>query len=172
MKATECGHWTTLEYCEKHGIRVYEHVKPVEEGGRLKKDGTLDRSRKGLRADVLCAKCRPKTSEEIQQIKAKRKEYARRKRLRDSIEVSCPVCGETVRARRDSVAFESFVEGTLVKEEAEKLIIGAHIRHEHTDYDEIRRRDYERLREEGLEWEEAHAEAKMRAHQMKKRLSG
>jgi hypothetical protein len=155
-----CGHWTTAEYCESHGAEVYEHIKTVEEGGRLKKDGTLDESRKELRTDILCAKCRPKTEEEIEEEKKRRKEYALRKRLRDALEMRCPVCGNVVRPRRDSEAFEQFTENKLNREEVQRLIFTAHIRHEHTDYDNIRHEEYKRLRSKGFDWELAHEMAK------------
>jgi hypothetical protein len=158
-----CGHWTTYEYCVSHGAVPYEHIKTPEEGGRLKKDGTPDPRWKELRADIPCAKCRPKTPAEIEEERERRREYARRKKLRDKLEFSCPLCGKRLRARRDSSAFESFAAGNLEEGEARKRLLGAHLRHEHTDYDRIRRDEYEKLRELGCDWEEAHAIAKERA---------
>lgn len=172
VKATRCGHYTTYEYCTKVEAAVYEHIKTVEEGGKLNKDGTLNRTYKELRSDIVCAKCRPGTLAEIEAEKERRSEYARRKKMRDLLEAKCPICGKVIRARRDSAAFESFVAEDLTEDEARKLIVGAHIRHNHSDYDSVRHDEYERLREEGLDWEEAHRMAKEKAHRKKKIQGG
>jgi hypothetical protein len=158
-----CGHWTTYEYCVSHGAVPYEHIRTPREGGRLKRDGTPDPRWKELRADIPCARCRPKTPAEVEEERERRREYARRRRLRDRLEFACPLCGKRLRARRDSGAFESFAAGSLGEEEARRRLLGAHLRHEHTDYDRIRKDEYERLRRLGYGWEEAHAIAKEKA---------
>lgn len=82
------------------------------------------------------------------------------RKLEDSLTVYCEMCEDTIEIPSDSSAAQSFAEGGLVREEAIKLILGAHERHEHTDYDEIRISNYEKNRQAGMSWEDAHQEAR------------
>ncbi len=160
VKALKCGHWTTDKYCQRHGIKVTQRPKTVSEGGRLMKDGMPDKHYLQLEADVLCAKCMPKGKDELDSLKAKRMIYRERKKLRDELEQTCPICSRIVRPRIDSQAFNTCFAGLMPKPEAKKLILKAHIRHSHTDYDATRLDEYEKYRGMGFSWEEAHAEAR------------
>jgi hypothetical protein len=68
----------------------------------------------------------------------RRREYARRWRLRRRLSFFCPRCGREVRPREASEAFEAAYKGELGLEEARRLIVIAHYRHAHTDYDGAR----------------------------------
>ena len=112
-----------------------------------------------VEANLSKIKSLPKYSEEE---KARRKLYRERSRLRDELEFYCPRCGKRIRAMRGSEMFEACFEGEVSKEEARRVLMIAHYRHEHTDYDAKRRalnekryKLYERLRKEGYDHETA-----------------
>jgi len=75
----------------------------------------------------------PRYSEEE---KERRKYYQRRKKLRDLLEVVCPICKQRVRARRDSVMFEKAFNGSVNLEKAKFVLLLSHVRHEHTSYEQ------------------------------------
>lgn len=87
------------------------------------------------------------TKEEL----ARRRYYAARKKLRDSLEFFCPRCKAKVRPRRDSLSFESLWEGFLSPEDAREAIIIAHYRHAHTAYDKDRKKVEKWLTKEDVE---------------------
>ena len=68
----------------------------------------------------------------------RRREHARRYRLRRRLAFLCPRCGREVRPLVGSKAFEAAYRGELSPEEAKKLVVIAHYRHAHTDYDRAR----------------------------------
>ena len=68
----------------------------------------------------------------------RRREHARRYRLRRRLAFLCPRCGREVRPLVDSEAFEAAYRGELSPEEARRLVVIAHYRHAHTDYDAAR----------------------------------
>ena len=68
----------------------------------------------------------------------RRREHARRYRLRRRLAFLCPRCGREVRPLMGSEAFEAAHRGELPPEEARRLLIIAHYRHAHTDYDRAR----------------------------------
>jgi len=79
----------------------------------------------------------PKLTEEEREL---RKIYAERKRLRDKLETTCPICGQRVRALRDSEIFEEAFMGNVDLEAARRILLIAHVRHAHTGYErQIRR---------------------------------
>lgn len=49
----------------------------------------------------------------------------------------CEKCGEEIEAMPDSTAVRAYRDENLSLEEAKKLLLNAHIRHEHSNYDEI-----------------------------------
>jgi len=78
----------------------------------------------------------PKYSEKE---KGKRKIYAERTKARKELEFYCPRCKTTIRPLRDSQAFELYWHtGKQNKEENLRILIIAHYRHAHTDYDSER----------------------------------
>jgi len=78
----------------------------------------------------------PKYSEKE---KGKRKIYAERTKARKELEFYCPRCKTTIRPLRDSQAFELYWHtGKQNKEETLRMLIIAHYRHAHTDYDSER----------------------------------
>jgi hypothetical protein len=94
--------------------------------------------------------------------KAKRKVYAKRKQARDKLEFYCPRCKRNIRALRGSRMFETYFNGDVSFEEARRVLMIAHYRHTHTDYDaglhdpELERRlRYQELREEGYDFDTA-----------------
>lgn len=89
----------------------------------------------------------PKYSEEE---KARRKEYARRSKLRKKLGFFCPRCNEFIRVRRDSELFEELANGFISEEAFREAIIIAHYRHIHTSYDEERRNVEDWLEPEDL----------------------
>lgn len=103
--------------------------------------------------------------------KEMRKIYVKRSKARGELDFFCEKCAKTIRACRDSMAFESFYSGELTKEKAIALLKAAHYRHEHTDYDSIRYQEYEKNREIGMSWEESHEEARETARKRIRRLS-
>jgi hypothetical protein len=83
----------------------------------------------------------------------RRREHARRYRLRRRLAFLCPRCGREVRPLMGSEAFEAAHRGELPPEEARRLLIIAHYRHAHTDYDRARL-DVDRWLEPGVDpWE-------------------
>ena len=78
----------------------------------------------------------PKYSEKE---KGKRKIYAERTKAKKELEFYCPRCKTTIRPLRDSQAFELYWHtGKQNKEENLRMLIIAHYRHAHTDYDNER----------------------------------
>jgi len=78
----------------------------------------------------------PKYSEKE---KRKRKTYAERTKARKELEFYCPRCKTKIRPLRDSQAFELYWDtGKKNKEETLRMLIIAHYRHAHTDYDSER----------------------------------
>jgi len=78
----------------------------------------------------------PKYSEKE---KGKRKIYAERTKAKKELEFYCPRCKKTIRPLRDSQAFELYWHtGKQNKEENLRMLIIAHYRHAHTDYDSER----------------------------------
>lgn len=57
------------------------------------------------------------------------------RRKSEELAVECPLCGE--RVRPSTKAVEAAVAGDLDHAEAQRLVLVAHLRHEHTEYDEI-----------------------------------
>jgi hypothetical protein len=108
-----------------------------------------------------CRACKLKSNPELK--KQINKEAYKRKKARDELAFFCEECLENIRAHPGSRALESYIMGQLTKDEAIKLIQRAHNRHEHTDYDEIRFKKYQKYREIGLDYESAHYEAKQDA---------
>jgi hypothetical protein len=68
----------------------------------------------------------------------------------------CDECGELISPPRDSAAFAAYVSGELSCADAVALLRGAHDRHLHSKYDQVRRERVARLRESGADWAEAH----------------
>jgi len=94
--------------------------------------------------------------------KAKRKVYAKKKQARDKLEFYCPKCQRNIRALRDSRMFEAYFFGEVPLEEAKKVLMIAHYRHAHTNYEvELyclytdRRSHYQELRDEGYDFDTA-----------------
>jgi len=90
-------------------------------------------------------------------------EYRRWRRARKDVAFFCEKCDEMVEGRADSSAVISYMDGEIDKDECIELIRRAHYRHEHTDYDTERLKRYERYRELGFSWEDAHYEARIEA---------
>jgi hypothetical protein len=94
--------------------------------------------------------------------KAKRKVYAKKKQARDKLEFYCPKCQRNIRALRGSRMFEAYFNGEVPLEEAKKVLMIAHYRHAHTNYEaELyclytdRRSHYQELRDEGYDFDTA-----------------
>jgi hypothetical protein len=92
----------------------------------------------------------------------KKKVYYARKKVRDKIEFFCPRCGKKIRALRGSEMFEACFSGQVSPEEARKVLMIAHYRHAHTNYDEKlsrlqaeRYKSYLKFRNEGFDFETA-----------------
>jgi len=91
-----------------------------------------------------------------------RKRYAGRRRLRDKLEFHCPRCERDIRALRGSEMFEVCWERQASTEEAQRVLMVAHYRHEHTDYEkrlreraDLRYERYREFRDGGYDFDEA-----------------
>jgi len=80
-------------------------------------------------------KAMPRYTEEERE---RMREYARRYRLRRRLSFLCPRCGREVRPLAGSEAFEAAYRGELSPDEARRLVVVSHYRHNHTDYDKAR----------------------------------
>jgi hypothetical protein len=90
--------------------------------------------------------------------KARMKIYGERSRARARLSFYCPRCGRNIRAPRDSEMFEAYLRGEVSAEEAQKILMIAHYRHAHTDYETVLLQRYERyqeLRDEGYDFDTA-----------------
>jgi len=92
----------------------------------------------------------------------RRKLYAKRSKTRDKLEFYCPRCRQKIRALKGSQMFEEAFKGKVSIEEAKKVLMIAHYRHQHTEYDYelsmVGAERYERyleLRDEGYDFDTA-----------------
>jgi hypothetical protein len=91
-----------------------------------------------------------------------RQRYEQRKKARDKLEFYCPRCEKKIRALKDSSMFEAFFKGEKPLDEARKVLMIAHYRHAHTDYETKldslnaeRYLKYNKLREQSYEFDYA-----------------
>jgi hypothetical protein len=105
---------------------------------------------------------------ELQANKVKRTVAKDIKKARDEIEFFCETCQTTIRAPNGYPPFEWYCQGKIPKERALKLLRRHHVRHWHTNFDEVYKRRALRNLRAGMEWEEAEIEAKAYAERMTK----
>lgn len=78
----------------------------------------------------------PKYSEEEKQRKA---EYQKNWRKANELVFYCPLCNKNIRPLKNSDMRRSYIQNLVTdKDEAIRTLIIAHLRHEHTDYDQKR----------------------------------
>jgi len=94
--------------------------------------------------------------------KARMKIYGERSRARTRLGFYCPRCERNIRAPRGSKMFEAYLRGEVSVEEAQKVLMIAHYRHAHTDYEvdllqhHLERYErYRELRDEGYDFDTA-----------------
>ena len=103
---------------------------------------------------------------ELQANDAHRTVAEARKKARDEVEFFCETCQIAIRAPNDYPPFEWYCQGKISQERALKLLQRHHVKHWHTNFDEVyKRRALHNLRA-GMEFDQANTEANAYAERM------
>lgn len=106
------------------------------------------------------------SAKENSQKKAKSMAGKVRKKARDEVEFFCETCQSIIRAPSGYPPFEWYCERKISRERTVKLLRRHHIRHQHTNFEEVyRRRFIQNVRSE-MEFDEAVTEATAYAQRM------
>ena len=103
---------------------------------------------------------------ELQANNVKRISTAVRKKARDEVEFFCETCQTAIRAPNGYPPFEWYCQGKIPQERALNLLSRHHLRHWHTNFDEVYKRRVLRNLRAGMEFDEANIEAKAYAERM------
>jgi hypothetical protein len=107
--------------------------------------------------------------EEVAHKRAKRKTGKVRSNARDEAEFFCETCQSKVRAPPNYPPFEWYCQGKISREHIVKLLRRHHIKHQHTNFEEVYKRRIIHNVRTGMELSEAAAEAQKYADQMVKK---
>lgn len=137
------------------------------------KSGPL--SRMLYRAEILRNLSRmmtyPKLSEKKEQtMRAKRTVFLAKSRARDELEFFCDTCQSSIRAPSGYPPFEEYCQGRsgISRERLIELLRRYHVRHWHTNIEEVSRKRFVQNVRKGMEFMEAATEAKEYAQKMVK----
>jgi hypothetical protein len=102
----------------------------------------------------------------LQANSVKRISTAVRKKARDEVEFFCKTCQTAIRAPNGYPPFEWYCQGKIPQERALNLLRRHHLRHWHSNFDEVYKRRALRNLRAGMEFDAANTEAKAYAERM------